>query len=275
MYVGHRLREALSRLNTASSIKVLRDRLADAALQMRFPYVALVQHGGLPRLLERALVVTNYPAEFVHSYIENHYYIIDPVYEVSQQLERPFRWEEIPDFVELTKRQRALFDEAREYGIVHGITVPLHIPSESYASCTFARAEPFEVTPSLMAALHIVAAFAFKAGLQVHHPSHSRNAPKLTRREAECTALVALGKSDWEISQILGLADSTVRYFVSRAKQRYGVFKRSELVAKALIDAQILRNDQGEVVARPSQPRHRSKRRKPRAIKCDIPPGER
>ena len=75
MYVGPRLRKALSSLNRASSIKALRDRLADAALQMGFPFVALVQHGGLPRLVEHSMVVTNYPAEFVQSYIKKHYFI--------------------------------------------------------------------------------------------------------------------------------------------------------------------------------------------------------
>ncbi len=134
MYVGPRLREVLSRLNTASSIEALRSSLADAARHMGFPYVVLFQHGGLPRLVEKALMVTNYPEKFVQSYIEDHHYIIDPICEVSEQLDRPFTWDEIPNFVKLTGKQIAMFEKAREYGIAHGVTVPLHIPSESYAS---------------------------------------------------------------------------------------------------------------------------------------------
>lgn len=254
MYVGPRLREALSRLSTASSTEALRDGLADAAEQTGFPYVALVQHGGLPRLVDRSIVVTNYPAEFVQLYIENHYHIIDPVYDVSQQLDRPFGWEEITNIVELADHQYALFGEARRYGIVHGVTVPLHVPSESYASCSFARPEPIEFTPSLMTTLQIVAGFAFKAALYLHHSMHGRNVPRLTRREAECTALIALGKTDWEIGQILGIAQTTVRYFISRAKQRYGVFRRSELVARAIVDAQVIRDDQNKDGKVPESP---------------------
>jgi DNA-binding CsgD family transcriptional regulator len=166
---------------------------------------------------------------------------------VSQLLDRPFSWEEITSFVELADHQQALFGEARRYGIVHGITVPLHIPSESYASCTFARPEPIEITPSLMAVLQIVASFAFKAALYLHHAMHGRDVPRLTRRESECTALIALGKTDWEIGQILGIAQTTVRYFISRAKQRYGVFRRSELVARAIVDAQLIRDGQDKM----------------------------
>src|SRR3546814_17779241 len=91
-----------------------------------------------------------------------------------------------------------------------------------------------------MTTLQTVAGFAFKAGLNLHHSMHGRDIPKLTRREAECTALIALGKTDWEISHILGIAQTTVRYFISRAKQRYGVFRRSELVARAHVDATII-----------------------------------
>ncbi|MFQ3894799.1 LuxR family transcriptional regulator [Sphingobium sp. R-7] len=246
MYIGPRLRAVLTRLNTASSTEALRDGLVDAAGQMGFPYAALVQHGGLPRLVEHSMAVTNYPDEFVQFYIDNHYFVSDPVYDVSQQLDRPFNWDEITNFIELADHQKALFNEARRYGIVHGITVPLHIPSESYASCSFARPEPIEITPSLMTTLQIVAGFAFKAGLYLHHAMHGRNVCRLTRREAECTALIAIGKTDWEIGQILGIAQTTVRYFITRAKQRYGVFRRSELVARAIVDAQVIRYDQGK-----------------------------
>lgn len=171
MYLGTRLCEALSRLNAASSTEARRDTLADAALQMGFPYVALVQHGRLPRLVDQAMVITNYPAEFVQSHIENHHYMVDPVYDVSQQLDRPFSWDEIPDFIDLTSRQLALFEEARRYGIVAG--------------------------------------FAFKTALHLHHPPPRSNAPKLSRREAEGTVLVAFGKSDWQIGKILDLGQTT------------------------------------------------------------------
>jgi DNA-binding CsgD family transcriptional regulator len=250
MHIGDRLREALARLNLASSTEMLRDVLAGIARQLGFPHVALVQHGGLPRFMEGAMVITNYPADFVRFYMATQAYVIDPVYEVSAGLDRPFTWDEIADFVELAENQHALIGKARRYGIVHGITVPLHMPRESYASCTFARSEPIEITPSLMTTLQIIAGFAFRAGLYLHHAMNDRNVPRLTRREAECTALIALGKTDWEIGQILGIAQTTVRYYITRAKQRYGVFRRSELVARAIVDSQVIgdgRNKGGTV----------------------------
>ena len=162
MYVGSRLRETLSRLDAASTTDILRDELAAAALDMGFPYMALVQHGGLPRLIDEAMVITNYPPHFVEFYVTNHCQVYDPVYEVSQRLDRPFGWDEISSLVDLTEIQLALFKEARRYGIAHGVTVPLQIPSESFASCTFAGPDPIEMNPSRLATLQIVAAFGLE-----------------------------------------------------------------------------------------------------------------
>lgn len=240
MYIGSRLRDVLSRLMSASSLDALREALVSGAGEMGFQYVALVQHGGLPRLVEHALVVTNYPADFIDFYINNHQFVFDPVYDVSETLDRPFTWDEIPALFPMTEKQLDLFNEAKRYGLVHGVTVPLLIPGERRASCTFASSRAIEVTPNLMAILHLIAAFGFNTALRLGQPESRPSGPKLTRREAECTTLVALGKTDWEIGEILSLSASTVKYFVSAAKQRYGVYKRSELVARALMDAQIL-----------------------------------
>ena len=49
----------------------------------------------------------------------------------------------------------------------------------------------------------------------------------------------ARGKSDWEIARILGLAEDTVTEYLKRARQRYGVSKRTMLAVHALFDGAI------------------------------------
>lgn len=243
MHLGTALRDILSRLLNASSFDILCEGLARGAKEMGFDHVALVQHGNLSRLVEHTLIVTNYPAEFVNSYIENNLYMLDPVYEVSELLERPFSWDEIPAFVPLREQQLELFGAARVHGLSYGITVPLHIEGEASASCTFAASCAIATTPDVMAALHVIASFGFSMALHLYRPRKRASGPKLSRREAQCTTLVALGKTDWEIGQILGLGGGTVKYFISAAKQRYGVYKRTELVARAIMDGQIFNGD--------------------------------
>ncbi len=46
--------------------------------------------------------------------------------------------------------------------------------------------------------------------------------PRLTRRERDCLAFVAQGKSDWDISVILGVSHTTVISHVQNAKRKIG-----------------------------------------------------
>ncbi|MFA6607198.1 MAG: helix-turn-helix transcriptional regulator, partial [Sphingomonas sp.] len=60
--------------------------------------------------------------------------------------------------------------------------------------------------------------------------------PILTDRQRDCVLWVARGKSDWEISLILGVSEETVARHIKQACERYGVNKRTYLVILTLFD---------------------------------------
>ena len=55
---------------------------------------------------------------------------------------------------------------------------------------------------------------------------------RLTVRERDALALVAEGKTDWEISVILGIAEATVRFHVDNARRKLGAVNRAQAVAR-------------------------------------------
>jgi DNA-binding CsgD family transcriptional regulator len=55
---------------------------------------------------------------------------------------------------------------------------------------------------------------------------------QLTARERDCLAWVSEGKSDWEISVILGLSESTVRFHVGNARAKLGAVNRAQAAAR-------------------------------------------
>ena len=65
----------------------------------------------------------------------------------------------------------------------------------------------------------------------LHAPQE--DTPKLTGREYDCLAYVAAGKSDWEISVILNLSQTTVRFHVDNARRKMGATTRTHAVARA------------------------------------------
>ncbi|WP_296598539.1 helix-turn-helix transcriptional regulator [Phenylobacterium sp.] len=62
---------------------------------------------------------------------------------------------------------------------------------------------------------------------------------RLTERERDTLAWVAEGKSDWEISVILGLSETTVRFHVDNARRKLGAVNRAQAVAR-LVAARLL-----------------------------------
>lgn len=62
-------------------------------------------------------------------------------------------------------------------------------------------------------------------------PDHSHR--PLTRREVECMRWVAAGKTDWEVSRILGISEKTVQEHVGHAITKLQANTRAHAVAKA------------------------------------------
>jgi len=54
----------------------------------------------------------------------------------------------------------------------------------------------------------------------------------LTPRERDAIAWVAQGKSDWEISVILGVSEATARWHVDNARRKLGAVNRAQAVAR-------------------------------------------
>jgi DNA-binding CsgD family transcriptional regulator len=55
---------------------------------------------------------------------------------------------------------------------------------------------------------------------------------RLTDRERDALAWVAEGKSDWEISVILGVSEATARFHVDNARRKLGAVNRAQAVAR-------------------------------------------
>lgn len=90
-----------------------------------------------------------------------------------------------------------------------------------------------------------MSSFAFDAARRIARLNHggglatAPRTPDLSQRQFDCLVLVARGKSDWDIAQILGISHQTVHQHVEEAKRRYGVASRTQLVVQALYSSQL------------------------------------
>lgn len=217
--------------------------LADATRELDFEYFALLHHSALASDRGRLVRFDNYPAGWSQFLLHRLGTAPDPIHLASSRTNCGFAWEEAPKMAALSGSQRAILDESRRFGLGEGFTVPANIPGEPGASCSFATRRGKSLPAGRLLCAETIGAHAFKAARRICCPPNMPAPAKLSPRELDCLRLVARGKTDWEISRILGIGLETVRTYVKHARDIYGVTSRTQLVVHGLRDAHISFDD--------------------------------
>ncbi|MDI4231733.1 LuxR family transcriptional regulator [Bradyrhizobium sp. Arg237L] len=196
-----------------------------------FAYLALKsEENRKPRL------ISTYPSRWTAHYLNKKYHTIDPVIREALQNPEPFRWG--IDFRSQTSSmaQRQLFDEAAQFGIRFGFTVPIHDGHGPISALTFATDESrpqFErCIDSYARVLQLMALYFHAHVRRKLGNEYGLDGIRLSRREVECLEWAAQGKSSWEIGCILGISRNTVAYYLENAKEKLGVRTMAQAVTR-------------------------------------------
>ena len=233
----------------------LRPLLIAISKEMGFDYVALMHHVDLAPMNDTLthmaddglIAVTDYPDGWVEAYVAKDFVFDDPVHLVSHRTNVGFRWDEMSDYMKLNAQHRGFRDKALKADIDEGFTVPANVPGEPNGSCSFATRLGRALPAGNLAMAQLVGSFAFQSARTLVQRTaglpDSRAPVDLTNRQLECLLFVARGKSDWEISQILGISQETVRIHIRDARAAYDVPKRVQAVLRALFDGRFVLTD--------------------------------
>lgn len=223
--------DLLSTANTTQDFSTAMAETATALDLSCFAYLAL------PRTDERKpRLISTYPPGWTTHYLQNSYQIIDPVIEEALQSAEPFRWG--VDFRSRfgSSAQQQLFDEAAQFGIRFGFTVPIHDGHGPLAALTFATDETrprFEHFVDSHGRVLQLMAMYFHAHVRRKLTNElSVDRIRLSRREFECLEWASQGKSAWEIGCILGISRNTVAYYLENAKEKLGVRTIAQAVTR-------------------------------------------
>lgn len=193
-----------------------------AALDLScFAYLALPRRqNGEPRL------ISTYPTTWTSHYLRSNYQSIDPVITAALKTVEPFRWGvDLPSRSSIAEQR--LFDDAAQFGIKVGFTIPIHDGRGPVAALTFAsdqRNSPFEKSIIAQARVLQLMALYFHAHVRRKlNEDVNVAATPLSPRELECLQWASQGKSAWEIGKILGISRHTVSSYLEGAKGKLGV----------------------------------------------------
>jgi LuxR family quorum-sensing system transcriptional regulator CciR len=232
-----RVEEFVRDVRELTSADDLVQALEEVSTELGFRYFALTHHVDV-RSATGAVRLHNYPEGWAEWFDDQSLGTSDPVHRASSLTSVGFAWSNLPDMILLTANDIRVLETARSRGIGEGFTVPAHVPGEAHGSCSFACATGEQFPSGNLPLLQLVGAFAFEAARRICGVRH-RSPVQLTDRQRECVMWAARGKSDWEISRILGISHETVIQHLKQARERYGVGKRTLLAVHALFDGTI------------------------------------
>jgi len=195
--------------------------------------VSCVEFGALP---DGAVFLADYPDDWTKYYLENEYDQTDRILQVSLKEHMPFNWDNNIIHNGMTPEQSEMMCEAEDAGLLYGVTVPIHIVG-AFPGAVNVVGEHRDIDPAAEHAVHLMSVYLHDAALRISKEGKAALKPvaKLTPREKECLQWVAAGKTDWEISSILSIAERTVHTHVESAKTKLGVSTRVQAVVKAFL----------------------------------------
>jgi LuxR family transcriptional regulator, activator of conjugal transfer of Ti plasmids len=234
--VSHSLDDLRERLEAARDLPDLKVRIARTIDDLgfsHFTYLAVRR----PEAPDLTFYFSTYPKPWTEHYEQRRYVKIDPVMIDAWRSNLPFQWRGETIRGRADKQQLRIFDEAGEFGISDGITVPVHGAGGEFAvlSATPGESGSFDkLFRARQCDMHLLALYGHAAVARFIDACQPA-AVRLSPRERECLLWTARGKTAWEVGEILKLSQGTVTWHLNNAKTKLGVYSKSHAVVKALM----------------------------------------
>lgn len=188
--------------------------------------------------------LATFPGAWVEHYLSHGYGDVDPTFQAAIGTILPFNWREISLRNDLSNGQRRVFDEARDFGLAVGATVPIHGPDSGLSTLNVsASGDPGafdEAFQTHRQDLLWIAAQTHEAFLRLSQDAPDHDRVRLTDRERDCLLWTARGKTAWEVGQILTISEETVLFHLKNATRKLGVFSKHHAVVKAVMQGHII-----------------------------------
>lgn len=182
--------------------------------------------------VEDGLRIAEFPQAWVDRYLESNYFEIDPIISEARQSGRPFHWFEIADLRDLDERQQAFLEDLKATGFRDGIAVPVFArPGEIAYFGLGSEDQELRLSEAELLELQVICQHMH---LRYNELVQDGQAQKLSKRELQVVELIAQGKSNTAIGQILGISANTVDTLVRRCFNKLGVSTRVEAALAAV-----------------------------------------
>jgi LuxR family quorum-sensing transcriptional regulator LasR len=161
---------------------------------------------------------------------------IDPIVRHCRSKSSPLVWGE-EDFSGRDE-ERALYEQGRAFGAHWGVALPIYGPNGDVGMLSFASSKRFDEEKDNVARrlpeLTLIRDIAYETGLRYARQKANAAVPRLTPCEKEILRWMMLGKTNIEISMIIGKAKATINFHSANILSKLDANSRTVAVVKAL-----------------------------------------
>jgi DNA-binding CsgD family transcriptional regulator len=192
---------------------------------------------GLGKQRHYRFFFNDWPRDWLDYYNEHGFFQRDFIVAESRRRMAPFLWNEMDPKIFEAPVAKEFFAASRAHGWMDGFVVPIRGASGYEGIVSLAAKQPIELT-ALERSLLEAACRALNERCRTTvglGETPETKLPELTAREIECVQWASLGKTDWEIGELLGITKATAHFHIEQAKKKLGVTSRVQAVAMLML----------------------------------------
>ena len=181
------------------------------------------------------IINISYPNDWLYQYAKNGYADVDPVLTTHAKTLQTQVWKNTYRQSH-SKKEKEFIEHARSFGLENGVTAGSFDRKRSLCSfVSFAsRSNNTPLHQNYVGVLEYLV-HRLHYALIKNTPTTTNSAPNiLSTRELSVLQWMTQGKTNWEISRILGVSERTIRFHVEGIFCKLDVTSRSHAVAMAI-----------------------------------------
>ncbi|MCB0324017.1 MAG: autoinducer binding domain-containing protein [Bdellovibrionales bacterium] len=221
------LLDLIARIRAATSKAALLAELSAILVDFginSFAFTKIPQPG---QSFDEAMLGVVVSEEWLNLWTQKEYHQVDPGILYAPTTAKPFVYSS--EFLSPTGRSLEVIRAAEDFGLHRGVMVPVSGVRgiEGLVWFNGAQLEP------LLPVLQVIGLYAFER-MQELSDRPQPQFVSLTPREREVLSWFSLGKSAWEVGEILKISQRTVEWHMDGAMRKLGTVNRTQTVLEAL-----------------------------------------
>ncbi len=229
-------REVLQAIHRTATPENVRDQLLRTLAGVGVEHVLLATLricDAVPCDRRPTVFAGTYPDEWARRYYARDYILHDPVVRGVGERGSGFAWSDPGLCAPDDRAARRVLDEAGEFGLREGFTLPLLTLEGDTAGVSFVG-EKLDLSPAVRGMLTLVGTYALGQVLLLAKGETGPLAEPLSPRERESLQWAADGKSDQEIADAMGISAHGAIRHLRAVRRKLGTTSRAHAVALGL-----------------------------------------